>query len=64
MADSMDMTHALAVDAAIDSLEPLERRAVHHVLIRSQWASSIPLQDVMDRARTMLKISLNRRGIE
>ena len=64
MTDSMDQTHALAVDAAIDSLEPLERRAVHHVLIRSQWASSIPLQDVFARAREMLKITLHRRGIE
>lgn len=64
MADSMDMTHALAVDAAIDSLEPIERRAVHHVLIRSAWGGGVPLQDVFDRARTMLKISLNRRGIE
>lgn len=64
MVTDVDQTQALAVDAAIDSLPPLERTAVHHVLIASEYRAREPLQDVYLRARTSLKISLNKRGIE
>jgi hypothetical protein len=64
MVDNVDNSQAMAVDAAIDSLPPLERTAVHHVLIASVYRAREPLQDVYLRARVSLKISLNRRGIE
>jgi hypothetical protein len=64
MVDNVDNSQALAVDAAIDSLPPLERIAVHHVLIASVYRAREPLQDVYQRARERLKISLHARNIE
>lgn len=64
MVDNVDNTQALAVDAAIDSLPHLERTAVHHVLIASVYRAREPLQDVYERARERLKISLHARNIE
>jgi hypothetical protein len=64
MVSDVDETQALAVDAAIDSLPDIQRRAVHHVLIRSQWTSHLPLQDVYLQARATLQVTLNARGIE
>lgn len=64
MCDSADRTTALAVDAAVDSLPQAERIAVHAVVIGPNvWRRREPIQDVYLRAREMLKVALNARGI-
>lgn len=65
MVASLDETMALAVDASIDSLPLMERTAVYAVVIGPMvWRLREPVGVVYDRARAMLKISLNARGIE
>lgn len=65
MVASLDETMALAVDAAVDSLPLMERTAVNAVVIGPMvWRLREPIGIVYDRARAMLKISLNARGIE
>lgn len=65
MVASLDETMALAVDAAIDSLPLMERTAVYAVVIGPMvWRLREPVGIVYDRARAMLKIGLNARGIE
>lgn len=65
MVEDMDRMQAKAVNAAIEDLPPRERIAVHHTKLDSVWR--LPREDlptVYDRACGMLKVSLNRRGIE
>lgn len=65
MCDAMDNTVAEAVDACVDDLAPLERRAVYAVVLGpATWSHSEPMQDVYVRARELLRTALRRRGIE
>ena len=65
MVASLDETMALAVDAAVDSLPLMERTAVNAVVIGPmKWEMREPVGIVCDRARAMLKVGLNARGIE
>lgn len=65
MISNLDETMALAVDACVDDLPLMERTAVYAVVIGpAVWRLREPMADVHERARDMLKIALNRRGIE
>ncbi len=65
MVASLDETMALAMDACIDDLPLMERTAVYAVVIGPMvWRLREPVHIVHERARDMLKIALNRRGIE
>lgn len=65
MVASLDETMALAVDACVDDLPLMERTAVNAVIIGPMvWRLREPIYDVYDRARALLKVSLNTRGIE
>lgn len=66
MGDWLDDRIALAVDAAVDDLPSNERIAVRCVVLDGPkvWHFRTPLEVVYERAREMLKVSLNARGIE
>jgi hypothetical protein len=65
MVATLDETMAQAVDAAVDSLPALERAAVNAVVIGPmRWKRYEPVHEVYERARGLLKISLNARGVE
>lgn len=64
MLDSVDEANAMAVDACVDDLPLMERTAVYAVVIGPMvWRLREPIQDVYLRARDMLAVALNRRGI-
>lgn len=66
MVASLDETMALAVDACIDGLPDNERLAVGFVVLESPrvWRFREPIEVIYARAREMLKVRLNARGIE
>lgn len=65
MCESMDERLAQAVDVSVDELPLAERTAVHAVVLGPMvWRLREPIQDVFERARAMLKIRLNGRGVE
>jgi hypothetical protein len=65
MIASLDDTMAQAVDACVDDLPLMERTAVSAVVLGPQvWRLREPMHVVYERARSLLKISLNARGIE
>ena len=65
MCETMDRTLAEAVDTAVDDLPLMERTAVYAVVIGPQvWRLREPMHTVYERARVMLKIRLNARGID
>jgi hypothetical protein len=66
MVDWLDDRIALAVDAAVDDLPVNERISVRCTVLDGPraWRFREPLEVVYGRAREMLKVSLNARGIE
>lgn len=66
MVASLDETMALAVDACVDGLPDNERIAVGVVVLASPrvWRFREPIEVIYARAREMLKVRLNARGIE
>lgn len=67
MCDSLDNRLAMAVDAVVDSLPPNEKAVVRAYVLdagRHVWRFREPVEVIYARAREMLKIGLNRRGVE
>lgn len=66
MVDWLEDRIALAVDAAVDDLPQNEQIAVRCTVLDGPkvWRFREPLAVVYERARAMLKVRLNARGIE
>lgn len=59
-----DDAEARIVQACVDDLPGAENSAVYNVVMGTRRPLGEPLQEVYARAREMLKVALNRRGVE
>src|SRR3989304_1500350 len=64
MIEDLDRTTAKATDAAIADLKRLEREAIHHNYLGSDWRNDYAnIHVVLVVAREAVRISLMKRGI-
>lgn len=64
MLADVERWQAETIDAGIDDLPLNERASVMTVKLAAVYRLREPIQDVYDRARATLKVTLVRRGIE
>lgn len=63
MVRSADVRCAVAVDALVDGLPPIQRASVYAMKLAERWPYAVPLEDVFTAALQVIARALTRRGI-